>query len=124
VLWDFPRPGQLCEKVVHWDRNLVRVARPVYTRGFTPREVIDCHAREHCGDADYPMTLRASRERWAIGVVGYHCDGAGQVAIPCDELADALVALNDLEQRDNGPIGDAAGDLRSSILDTLEIEEV
>jgi hypothetical protein len=124
VLWDFPRPGELPLKVVYWDGRLSRVERPTFSRGFTPREVLACHAREHCGDEDFPMCIKEAAERWALARAGYHCDSEGRVRVPSDELADLLVKLQDIADNDRWHVGVAADDLRGAIVELLGVEEV
>lgn len=124
VLWDVPMPGQLARKVVYWDSQLVRVERPSFSRGFTPREVIEHHAREHCGDSDFPMHIVERDVLDALLLLDAPVDGGGDVRIPVEQLGAFCAQLLDFSETVHNSIGEAAGDLRVAILDCIGIEEV
>jgi hypothetical protein len=124
VLWDVPVPYALARKVVYWDSQLVRVTRPTFSRGYTPRDVVDCHAREHCGAHDFPMHIVERDVLDALALIDAPLDGGGNVHVPCAELADFCARLLDFSETGETALGEAAGNLRVAILDCIGIEEI
>ena len=106
-----------------------------FTRGLAPQKVIREAAAHHVGEAGvYPMELVGSdRELVPVanrraGIRPARFNGAhGKTGFryTADELVDLLAVLNDMDSEGSFEEDEEApGNLRSSILETLGIEEV
>lgn len=98
--------------------------RPTYSRVFTPRDVIERHAREHCGEQDFPMHIVERDVLDALLLLDAPVDGGGNVHIPVEQLGAFCAQLLDFSDTVDNALGEAAGDLRVAILDCIGIEEI